>query len=125
MLATASLFGGMLWFAAGFAAFLFTALPVADARALIRKAFPPFYLVVIAGATVAALLCAAVDPPSAGLLALVALSTVPLRQQLMPAINAASDSGDRRRFAQLHGLSVVATLAHIVIAAVVLLRLAH
>lgn len=40
LLTTAGLFGGMLLFAGGFAAFLFEVLPVAAARALIRKAFP-------------------------------------------------------------------------------------
>jgi hypothetical protein len=42
----------------------------------------------------------------------------------MPAINDATDRGLRRRFAWLHGLSVVVTLAHIVIAGAVLVRLA-
>ena len=40
----AGLFGGMLLFAGGFAAFLFRVLPISEARALIRKAFPPFYV---------------------------------------------------------------------------------
>jgi hypothetical protein len=31
----------------------------------------------------------------------------------MPAINRATDAGNRRRFAWLHGLSVAVTLAHI------------
>jgi hypothetical protein len=43
----------------------------------------------------------------------IALTTVLLRQLLMPAINAATDTGQRRRFKWLHGLSVVATLGHI------------
>lgn len=52
-------------------------------------------------------------PGRAAVLAAVALSTVPVRQLLMPAINRATDAGDRRRFAWLHGLSVLVTLAHI------------
>jgi len=44
LLLVALLFGGMLIFSAGFAAFLFRYLPQHDARMLIRKAFPPFYL---------------------------------------------------------------------------------
>lgn len=38
------------------------------------------------------------------------------------AINAATDAGDRRRFAVLHGVSVAITLAHIGAAGVVLAR---
>lgn len=124
LLATAWLFGGMLLFAAGFAAFLFKALPAAEARALIRKAFPPFYLFIIGTASVAAALAAPVDPVGALVLALVALTTVPTRQLLMPAINAAADRDERPRFARLHGLSVLVTLAHIAAAAVVIVRLA-
>ena len=90
LLLTAWLFGGMLLFAAGFAAFLFKALPMDQARALIRKAFPPFYLFVLAASSVAAALCAPLDQPSALALALIALTTAPARQWLMPAINAAT-----------------------------------
>jgi hypothetical protein len=53
------------------------------------------------------------DAVSAGTLAAVALTTVLLRQLLMPAINAATDTGQRQRFKWLHGLSVVVTLGHI------------
>ncbi len=123
LLATAFLFGGMLLFAAGFAAVAFKALPVEQARRLIRQAFPPFYLYVIATAAVATLLAAPRDGLGAAVLAAVALSTVPTRQMLMPAINRATDNGQSRRFAWLHGLSVLITLAHIVAAGVVLVRL--
>ena len=125
LLATAWLFGGMLTFAAGFAAFVFKALPITEARALIRKAFPPFYLFVILAASLAAALAAAVDLVGTVVLALVALTTIPTRQLLMPAINDAADSNQRARFARLHGLSVAVTLVHIVAAAVVLVRLAN
>lgn len=124
LLAVAGLFGGMLLFAGGFAAFLFKALPPADARALIRRAFPPFFLLVIVCASLAALLTTRVDGLGALALALIALTTLPARQVLMPAINDATDRGLRRRFAWLHGLSVVVTLAHIAIAGAVLVRLA-
>jgi hypothetical protein len=125
LLVTAFLFGGMLLFAAGFAAFLFKALPVDEARALIRKAFPPFYVFVIATAAVAAALAAPGDLLSAAVLSLIALTTVPARQVLMPAINDATDRGERRRFMRLHGLSVVITLLHIVAAAAVVVWLAR
>lgn len=121
-LTTAALFGGMVVFAGGFAAFLFSALPAPAARRLIRRAFPPFYLGVAGLAAVAALLSWPLDRGAAGLLALVALSTWPTRQRLMPAINAATDAGQRQRFVWLHALSVLITLSHIAIAAVVLAR---
>ncbi len=124
LLLAAGLFGGMLLFAGGFAAFLFTALPAEQARVLIRRAFPPFYLVVIIAAAVAALATWAVDARSAAWLLAIALSTVPARQVLMPAINRATDTGARARFAQLHGLSVLVTLLHIGIAGMVVVRLA-
>lgn len=123
LLVTAWLFGGMLLFAAGFAAFLFKSLPLDEARALIRKAFPPFYLFVISTATAASLLAANVNGHGALILGAIALTTVPTRQFLMPAINKASDEGRRRRFVQLHGLSVIITVVHIAAAAIVLVSL--
>lgn len=124
LLATAFLFGGMLLFAAGFAAVAFRSLPPAQARALIRQAFPPFYLYVIVSAAAAALLTLPTDALGAAVLTAVALSTVPTRQALMPAINRATDSGQKKRFAWLHGVSVLITLAHIGAAGFVLVRLA-
>lgn len=122
LLVTAMLFGGMVLYSFGFAAFLFTALPAPQAGPLIRRAFPHFYLFVLATAAVAAGLTVAHDALSAVLLAAVALTVIPTRQVLMPAINAATDAGDRRRFAVLHGVSVAITLAHIGAAGVVLAR---
>ncbi len=118
------LFGGMLLFAGGCAASRFTALPVADARALIRKAFPPFYLFVIGAATAAAGITVLVDVAAGTWLLAIALTTVPARQLLMPAINRATDAGQRARFARLHGASVVVTLLHIGVAGATLVRVA-
>ena len=56
-------------------------------------------------------------------MAQVAISAVPTRQVLMPAINRATDSGRRRQFKCLHVLSVAITLAHIAAAGFVLVRL--
>lgn len=122
LLVTALLFGGMVLYAFGFAAFLFTALPAPQAGPVIRRAFPHFYLFVLATAAVAAALLAMQDAVSALILGAVAITVIPVRQVLMPAINAATDAGDRRRFAVLHGLSVAVTLAHIGAAGVVLAR---
>jgi hypothetical protein len=122
LLATALLFGGMVLYAFGFAAFLLNALPPEVARPTIRRAFPHFYLFVIAAAGVAAALLWPADPVGAGLLALIAVTTLPARQVLMPAINRATDAGDKGRFKRLHGLSVALTLVHIGIAGLVLAR---
>ncbi len=128
LLTSALLFGGMLLFSASFAAFLFKVLPIAEARSLIRKAFPHFYLFVIVTSATAALLVLGSDSTnnfiSAVMLAMIAATTYPTRQVLMPAINAAADSQLKSRFVLLHSLSVVITLAHIVASAVVILNLA-
>ena len=122
LLATALLFGGMVLYSFGFAAFLFTALPADVAGPTIRRAFPLFYLFVMGTAVVAMGLIWPFDPVSAGLLAAIAATTLPTRQLLMPAVNRATDAGARGRFKALHGLSVVITLAHIGAAGVVLAR---
>jgi hypothetical protein len=122
LLSTALLFGGMVLYSFGFAAFLFTALPSETAGPTIRRAFPHFYLFVIAGAGLSAALLALSDPLGAAIMAAIALTTIPNRQILMPAINAATDTGNKRRFGMLHGLSVVITLIHIIAAAYVLHR---
>ena len=48
VLCTALLFGGMTLYSFGFAAFLFTALPAPTAGATLRRAFPWFYVFVMA-----------------------------------------------------------------------------
>ncbi len=122
LLSCALLFGGMVLYSFGFAAFLFTALPAETAGPTIRRAFPHFYLFVIGGAALSAVFLWFLDPLGAAIMAAIALTTIPTRQILMPAINAATDAGDRRRFGLLHGLSVVITLIHIGAAAYVLHR---
>ena len=113
VLSTALLFGGMTLYSFGFAAFLFKALPAQSAGATLRRAFPVFYLFVLATATLSTLFWWPHDLTAALVMAAVALTTVPLRQVLMPAINRATDSGQRGRFKWLHGVSVLITLGHI------------
>ena len=113
VLSTALLFGGMTLYSFGFAAFVFKALPAGTAGAVLRRAFPWFYAFVIATATVAALLWWRIDATFAALLAVVAITAIPARQVLMPAINRATDAGLRSRFKWLHSFSVVLTLGHI------------
>ncbi len=122
LLLTALMFGGMILYSFGFAAFVFSALPFDLAGSTLRRAFPHFYLFVIITAAVAAGVVAQHDSISAILLGLIAVTTLPTRQLLMPAINAATDTGAKSRFKVLHGLSVIITLAHIAMAGVVLAR---
>jgi prepilin signal peptidase PulO-like enzyme (type II secretory pathway) len=123
VLITALLFGGMTLYSFGFAALLFTALPAETAGLALRRAFPPFYLFVIVTAVLASAFLWPNDSLAGALMALVAITTVPARQALMPAINRATDTGQRRHFKWLHGLSVLITLAHIAAAGFVLVRL--
>jgi hypothetical protein len=122
LLITALLFGGMVLYSFGFAAFIFTALPAPVAGSTLRRAFPHFYLFVLFTAAIAAGLTWPQDKLSALFLALIAITTIPTRQLLMPAINAATDLGAKGRFKVLHSLSVIISLGHIVLAAIVLTR---
>lgn len=121
-LTVAFLFGGSLLYSSTFAAFLFRALPPAEAGLLLRKAFTQFYVWLIVTSLIAALLLMSIDSTSGIILVVVAVITVPLRQQLMPAINASSDAGNRQRFHRLHLLSVFVGLGQIAAMAIVLLR---
>ena len=125
VLMIALLFGGMVLYSFGFAAFLFATLPPDMAGQTIRRAFPVFYLFVMGTAAAAAVLIWPLDPGAAGLLALIAATVLPTRQLLMPAINRATDAGAKGRFKALHGLSVAITLMHIVLAGFVLARFAR
>lgn len=123
VLSTAFLFGGMLLFSMGFAAFLFSVLAPETARMCIRKIFPHFYSFVIATGLVAASCAVAMDVASAMYLMLVVVTAFFARQVLMPTINLATDQGKAQKFKVLHSLSVVLTLAHIGMSAFVLLKL--
>lgn len=120
LLATALLFGGMILYSFGFAAFLFTALPPETAGQTIRRAFPHFYLFVMGTATLAAILAWPLSLTLSLALAAIVVTVVPARQVLMHAINRATDAGARSKFKWLHGLSVLITLAHIGLAGWVL-----
>ncbi len=113
VLSTSLLFGGMTLYSFGFAAFLFKTLPAKTAGEALRRAFPWFYAFVIATSAVAALLWWPSDAVFAAVMAAVAVTTVPVRQILMPAINRATDAGQRQRFRWLHALSVAVTVGHI------------
>lgn len=130
VLAAACLLGGMVFFAAVVAPLVFTRLDAASSGPFIRATFPRYYLYVLATSALAAALLAARDPASALILALVAATTLWLRQGLMPRINALRDAelgGDAAsapRFARLHRLSVGVNMVQLLAAAGVLVRLA-
>lgn len=112
ILTLALLFGGMVLYSFGFAAFVFSALPADLAGPLLRKAFPHFYAFVAVTALVAAGLAGPSKVLAASVLLLIALTTVLTRQLLMPAINRATDTQAKTRFKVLHTVSVLVTLAH-------------
>lgn len=124
LLSTSLLFGGMALYSFGFAPMVFSALPGEVAGRLLRRAFPHYYLFVLGASLAAALFLAGFDAISAGLMAGSAAVAALARQILMPAINAARDAGDKRRFDRLHGLSVALNMAQLAAATAVLARLA-
>jgi len=124
LLTTALLFGGMVLYSFGFAAFVFNNLPVETAGPLIRKAFPHFYAFVLITATLIAIMVAFLgDYLSLSLFVVILISTIFARQILIPAINQATDSAKPMQFKVLHGVSVAITLFHIVVAGYVIVRL--
>lgn len=121
LLTVALLFGGMVLYSFGFAAFLFSSMPAESAGPLLRKAFPHFYAFVVATALVGAGLAGPVNVEAASLLLIIAASALIARQILMPAINRATDVGAKSKFKYLHTLSVLITLGHIAAAAFILI----
>ena len=120
LLMSSFLFGGMMLFAVGFGPIVLKNLEGKTARLFIRNTFPHFYLFVLVSSFLAAVTVFVFVPFAAMALLAIFFSTIPARQILMPAINAATDDGDWKKFKLLHALSVVITLVHIVIAGVVL-----
>jgi len=104
--------GAMLFFAIGVAPTVFQALPAEQAGLFLRKLFPRYYLSLIVGSTAGGLLWLGTQPLASGVCLLIAVSTLWIRQWLVPRINALRDrelSGDAsagEEFARLHRLSV-------------------
>jgi hypothetical protein len=122
VLLTDLLFGGVNLHSFGFATFLFSALPADAAGPLLRRAFPHFYVFVIGCSLAGAALTVSFDGTSALILGLIAVTALLTRQIFMPAINAATDIGDCRRFGVLHTRSILVTLANIARSSAVILR---
>jgi hypothetical protein len=108
--------GAMLFFAIGVAPTVFQALPAEQAGLFLRKLFPRYYLSLIIGSTAGGLLWLGTQPLASGVCLLIAVSTLWIRQWLVPQINALRDrelSGDVSaggEFARLHRLSVTINL---------------
>jgi Domain of unknown function (DUF4149) len=124
LLLSALLFGGMTLYSFGFAPLLFTSLPVDQAGALLRKAFPHYYLFVFVTSAASAASFFLRDPWSAGLMLSVALFAMLARQGLLPLINAARDADRKKTFNRLHTTSVVVNMLQLVAVTIVLVRIA-
>ena len=120
LLLTSFLFGGMLLFSVGFGTLSFKFLDAAVARAFIRQTFPYFYNYVLLVSALIVLFSFNISKIAAGLAFSIFITTVPASKILMPAINNASDTQQKRRFVFLHTLSVFITLFHIIISAALL-----
>jgi len=109
----AATLGAMLFFAVGIAPTVFQALPIEQAGIFLRRLFPRYYLALIIGSGLAGALWIQSAPWAGGTCLMVALSTLWVRQSLVPRINALRDaelSGDDAagvQFARFHRLSVV------------------
>lgn len=108
------LFGGMTLFSFGFALVLLKQMELKDARKIIRATFPMYYKLVIFISLISAGVAYSVSVNAAIIFASIAVTTIYARQVLMHQINAATDSGNQKRFKQLHTVSVVIQLAQIV-----------
>ena len=119
------LLGAMLFFPSVVAPVVFTSLPEAQAGAFLRSMFPRYYAFMIALSLIAALLLLVGSNQSAFLATLVCLfvgvSTLWVRQWLLPRINAARDAqlaGNveaGRRFDRDHKLSVGINMVQLVL----------
>ena len=111
--------GAMLFFAIGVAPTVFQALPTEQAGLFLRKLFPRYYLSLIIGSTAGGLLWLGTQPLASGVCLLIAVSTLWIRQWLVPRINALRDrelSGDvsaGEEFARLHRLSVAINMVQL------------
>jgi len=119
------LLGAMLFFPSVVAPVVFTSLPEAQAGAFLRSMFPRYYAFMIGLSLIAALLFLVGSDQSAFLPTLVCLfvgvSTLWVRQWLLPRINAARDAqlaGNveaGRRFDRDHKLSVGINMLQLVL----------
>ena len=119
LLLTSFLFGGMLLFSVGFGTLSFKFLEAPIARTFIRKTFPYFYVYVLVVSALIFLVCFNISNLTSALAFSIFITTIPTSRVLMPAINNASDA-KQKKFVLLHTVSVLITLLHIVISAILL-----
>ena len=120
LLLTSFLFGGMLLFSLGFGTLSFKLLGSPIARAFIRKTFPYFYGYVLVVSALIILFGINISNLTIALAFSIFITTIPASMFLMPAINKASYTKNKRNFVVLHTLSVLITLSHIIISAILL-----
>ena len=124
----AATLGAMLFFAVGVAPTIFQALPLEQAGLFLRKLFPRYYLALIMGSGVAGCLWIESAPLAAAVCWLIALSTLWIRQSLVPHINQlrdaelAGDAAAGTRFATLHRMSVIINMVQLLALVVLLLK---
>ena len=124
----AATLGAMLFFAVGVAPTVFRALPIEEAGLFLRKLFPRYYLALIVGSGVAGSLWISSAPMAAAVCWLIALSTLWIRQSLVPRINQlrdaelAGDAAAGARFATLHRVSVIINMVQLLALVALLLK---
>ena len=124
----AATLGAMLFFAVGIAPTVFQALPIEQAGIFLRRLFPRYYLALIIGSALAGALWLQSAPWAGGTCLVIALSTLWVRQSLVPRINALRDAeldGDKVagvQFARLHRLSVVINMIQLAALLLLLVR---
>jgi len=120
LLLVSFLFGGMLLFSVGFGTLCFKFLEASIARAFIRKTFPFFYGYVLAVSALIVLFSFNISNLNTALACSIFVTTIVASTVLMPAIHKASDAKQKRKFVLLHTASVLITLFHILVSAILL-----
>ena len=129
LLMTGAWTGAIVFQSALVAPAVFGELDMADARSVLRRLFPRFFALGI-GLTLLALVAAPFLPTAVSVrnwtiaILVAMLVAIGISLALVPAINRASDAGERRRFAALHGASVLMTLLNLAGAIAVIALLA-
>ena len=124
----AATLGAMLFFAVGVAPTVFQALPIQEAGLFLRKLFPRYYLALALGSGLAGGLWISSAPLAAAVCWLIALSTLWIRQSLVPRINQlrdaelAGDAAAGARFATLHRVSVIINMVQLLALVALLLK---
>ena len=124
----AATLGAMLFFAVGVAPTVFQALPIAEAGLFLRTLFPRYYLALIVSSGLAGGLWISSAPLAAAVCWLIALSTLWIRQSLVPRINQlrdaelAGDAAAGTRFATLHRVSVIINMVQLLALVSLLLK---